>query len=55
MKTTTAAAKFLSLRVSALRTELSETARDPRPVARAMERALRRDLLELETRLAEVI
>lgn len=49
------AAKFLSLRVVAVRAELSATEKDPRPVARVMAKSLRRDLLELETKLAAAI
>lgn len=49
------AARFLQGRVLAVRTELTATAAIAATWARTAERALRRDLLALESRLAEVI
>jgi len=50
------AARFLSARVVALRAELSETQRLPMvPGRRTQIAALRRDLVQLECRLAEVL
>lgn len=49
------AAKFLSARVVAVRAELSETEKHSAVWARAAAKALRRDLLCLECRLAEVL
>lgn len=50
------AAKFLSARVVALRTELSETERSAdRPGKATMVKALKADIFTLECRLAEVV
>lgn len=49
------AAKFLSARVVAVRAELSEVSKNSAAWARAAEKVLKADLLQLETRLAEVL
>lgn len=49
------AAKFLSARVVAVRVELSEVSKNSAAWARAAEKVLKADLLQLETRLAEVL
>lgn len=49
------AANFLATRVVAVRAELSATEKNPATWARTAAKTLRRDLLDLECRLAEVV